>query len=193
MPCSNSAATRHTSNPLLPRGLVVGFGTAVEAESEILTVGAVEVWIKGRGIQALAWAQTYLRGRPGTVAVAEDLRCFGATRKEIFATVKALMAKGVSVVDVRDLAASAFDLVERAITALQSSAALGCRKTAQRRGKRGGDAKGAAAAQARSLIVRDDILHKIVNHPKLTWADIMDILCGAFSKSTLIRHCREAA
>lgn len=184
---SKSSPGGSASKPLLG-GLVIGFATTPEHEAALIAAGAIEVWVLGRGAQSLEWAIAYCRKRAATLLVNEDLRCFGAIRKDIFATVKNLMARGISLVDIRDRTASAFDLIERGISALQSVAALGSRKTQQRRGRRGGQAKGAASAARRNALIADDIAERICTHPKLNWADRLAIFGKGFSLSGLRRH-----
>lgn len=180
------------SKPVL-NGLVVGVATTPEHEAALIAAGACEVWVLGRHAETLQGAITYCRKRAATLVVSESLMCFGDKRSSIFAVAKDLMARGISLVDIRDMAASAFDLVERGISALQSVAALGCRKTQQRRGARGGKKKGEIAAAKRSALIADDIAERICNHPKLTWADRLAIFGHGFSLSGLRRHYLQPA
>jgi hypothetical protein len=132
-------------------------------------------------------AVMWLRKRRGTLAIAEDLRCFGEKKAAIFAQVHRLEAARIGIVDVRDPAASHMVLMERAEKKLQAGSEGICRKTRQRRGAKGGTAKRDNAAARRNALIADDIAARLCHHPKLTWNDRLEILGEFFSLATIKR------
>ena len=80
-------------------------------------------------------------------------------------------------------------MLDRAIRQIHGNARVrGSRKFAQKIGAKGGDAKADSAKAKRDAIMREDIVRRICQHPKLTWQDRVDILGEGFNESTLRRH-----
>lgn len=63
----------------------LGFCVDKAGEAELLADGVEHIWMRGRQAESLDWAIDFFRGEPGVLKVANDLRCLGPTRKEIFA------------------------------------------------------------------------------------------------------------
>lgn len=170
--------------------LAIGYCTDDLSEKVLREHGidADLIWQKGRGVECLDYALRYFRGRPGVLAVAEDLRLFGDARKAIFDQVRELNTLGITVRDVVANDDDPLSLVERALVAKSKSAGMKNHRTARRRGSKGGLAKKLAAEATRNAILAHDIVVRLCSHPKLTKRDCAEILGPPFSLSTLIRN-----
>lgn len=186
---ANSAHRPPQGKPLLPL-LTVGFCVDQEGEAKLIAAGVHpdQIWMRGRGAESLEWAVRWLRRRPGMVCVADDLRIFGASRKEISAWMARFHVQGVVVNDVVEEETNPHLLVQRAFVAIAASAGMRNHRTARRRGRLGGIGKGIAAAVERENGVPAWLIRKIVNHPALTWAIIKDLIGEVASISTLRRR-----
>lgn len=186
---SNTARTPPLSHP----PLTVGFAVDREGEAKLIAAGIDQdlIWMRGRGAESLAWAIRYLRRRAGMIAVADDLRVFGATRKEISATMAGFHAQGVVVRNVESGEENPHVLVQAAFSAISASAGMRNHRTARRRGRLGGIGKGIAAAIEREKDVPAYLIRRIVNHPGLPWRIVKDLLKEVASVSTLRRKYAE--
>lgn len=183
---SNSTGIAMDVRPLLGGRWVVGFCTSPEAEVILLRAGVEIVCLLGRDGETLETAIEWLRNKPGTIAIAEDLRILGKRKADIFSAIHRLEDLTIRLKDVRDPAASHMVLLERAEKKLQSGNEDISRKTRQRRGAKGGAAKGINAAALRDGLFADVIGQRVCAHPKLNWKDRSDIL--GVPRSSLMRH-----
>jgi len=173
------------------RPLTVGFCTDRNGEAELRAAGIERIWMRGRGMESADWAISWLRGRPGVLAVASDLRCFGPTRKEIFARTADLARRGITLRDVRQPGLNAHELEERTLASINAASGMGNRRTARRRGAKGGTAKGVAAWVARNEIAPEWLLRNMV--AELGAKRTAALLDNKISASTLLRKYRAAA
>jgi hypothetical protein len=169
--------------------LSIGFCTDLAGEESLRAAGVERVWRRGNGAESLDDAIFDFRGRPGALAITDDLRIFGLTQKEIFARCSALMNAGIKVIDITHPSDNIHDLQRRAFVALHAAAPIRNHRIARRRGRMGGLAKAAAAQAARDGRCSPDIVARLCRHPTLTWEDCAVILGPHFSTSTLQRIC----
>lgn len=165
--------------------LTVGFCTDRDAEAELRAAGVERIWMRGRGMESADWAVSWLRGRPGVLAVASDLRCFGPTRKEIFARTADLARRGIALRDVRQPGLNAHELEERTLASINAASGMGNRRTARRRGAKGGMAKGVSAWRERDEIAPRDLIERMV--ADLGANKTAELLLNKISASTLRR------
>jgi hypothetical protein len=172
--------------------MTLGFCVDCAGESELTKAGVdpKKIWMRGRQSESIDWAISYFRGRPGILTVANDLRVFGPTRKEIFARTAELSRRGITLRDVRQPDANMSELEHKALIAMAASCGTKNHRQARRRGSIGGLAKKASQEAKRNALLNRDIVLRLCAHPKLTWADRSEILGEPFSISSLQRHYR---
>lgn len=177
-------APKGSEQPPLVR---IGFCKDAGGEAELTKAGMAPdlIWQRGRGMESLDYALRYFRGRSGVLAVADDLRIFGDTRKAIFAQVGELEAMDIRITDVRDKCSDHLALIQRSLVAISASAGMRNHRTARRRGRMGGDAKRAAEAIRRNVLVDDGIAMRLCAS-RLTWSEKSEIL--GLPLSTIQRH-----
>jgi len=145
-------------------------------------------WVAGRGAESWEQCLASFRGRPGTLLVAPDLRVFGASKKAVAAAMAQMERARIRVVDIiHPQDETVAEMLHRA-GALISGGRFPDRRTARRRGRTGGLARGAAAEQSRSVTAPDWLVRNIATDPALSWATRVRLLDGKFSESTLRRH-----
>lgn len=171
------------------RQRMVGFYGKPECYADLERAGAHPIF--GDYAETIEHAVEWWRGESGRIAIAEDLRCLcngegKPTRREIFEIVRQLEKRKIQLVDIRDETADHLTLIERTQAAMQASGAMGSRKTAQRRGRKGGVAKKENAAARRNARIDDEIAIRICTFDKLTWDDKVYLL--GMPRSTLIRY-----
>lgn len=119
------------------------------------------------------------------LAIDGSLAMFGRSEKEIAEVRDAFLSAGVVIWDKANDERSDRDGLKmwgRAINDNRYRASMGGnRREAKKRGKRGGQAKGEAAARRRKGRCDDDIVEAIVMHPKLSLRDKSGILGKEFS------------
>jgi hypothetical protein len=123
------------------------------------------------------------------VVPGEDIRLFGEGRKaisKITDRLERLQIKLLNIAHQEDVTYSAHN--DRASTAIAAQRFKGNRRAARRAGSSGGLAKKANAAAKRDALMREDIVRRMVTHPKLTINDCAGILGEGFSAATL-RRC----
>jgi hypothetical protein len=170
--------------------MTLGFCVDCDGENELKAAGVTKIWMRGRQSESVDWAISYFRGRPGILTVANDLRVFGPTRKEIFARTAELARRGITLRDVRQPDANMSELEHKALVAMSASCGTKNHRQARRRGSIGGLAKKASQEAKRNALLNRDIVMRLCAHPKLTWADRAEILGEPFSISSLQRHYR---
>lgn len=181
---------RAQSQPQTAALLKLGYCINSKGEDQLVADGIEPelIWMRGRGAEDLDYALRYFRGRPGTLAVADDLRVFGPTRKDICGTMARLHESKIVVEDVRTGNRNPHELEHLALIALSSSASMKNHRTARRRGSKGGNAKREAEAARRSAQIADDIALRLCASAKLTWLEKSEIL--GMTPSTIQRHYR---
>lgn len=187
--------TRSNSAPQLSEQpvLTLGFCFDLAGEAKLLAAGIPKemIWRRGDQMACLDHALRYFRQRPGILAVVDDLRIFGESRRAIIAQQHDLKARGILVLDVVTNDNDELSLLDRALKALSSSAGMRNHRTARRRGAKGGEAKGIAAQMRRNARVADDIVERLCSLPQLTWKLCAWVLGEGFSAASLNRHYGE--
>lgn len=184
-----SPPTAPQSNPLM----TVGFCVNREGEANLLASGIPEhrIWMRGRGAESLDYALRYFRDTKGVLAVADDLRIFGPTRKDIMSRMGDLHERGITIRDVVMSEENPHALAHRALTAISASSGTKDHRTARKRGRSGGIGKGIAAQVARDKDVPQWLVRNIVNDRDIPWDVKMRVLDNKFSQSTLRRRYAE--
>lgn len=149
---------------------VRGFCMNADQEAGIVAYGvpARAVFQADRGAESLEHCLSSFRGRPGTLVLAQDLRAFGDTRREVAETMARLEKARINVIDLthrEDVTVA--QLLARANNAIAHNHFVGDRQKARRRGRKGGTAKGEAAAAGRENAKR--LLDRIVDCWEIPW------------------------
>lgn len=185
----NSADTAPRPVPLK----TLGFCVDKAGEAELVEAGVEPklIWMRGRHLENVDWAIDYFRGQPGVLKVANDLRVFGPTRKEIFARTSELSRRDIKVEDIRDPGANLSELEHKALVAMNAASGTKNRRQARYRGSKGGTAKGVSAWRERNDIAPEWLVRNMVEHlgAKRTAA----LLGNKISASTLGRKYRAPA
>lgn len=173
--------------------LTLGFCVDKAGEAQLIEDGVEPklIWMRGRQSENIDWAIDYFRDRPGVLKVANDLRVFGPTRKEIFARTADLSRRGIKVEDIRDPGANLSELEHKALIAMNAASGTKNRRQARYRGSKGGTAKGVSAWRARNDIAPEWLVRNMVEQlgAKRTAA----LLENKISASTLGRKYRAPA
>jgi hypothetical protein len=173
---SSNADTTARESPVLKQP-VMGYAANKAQRDRLLEAGYLRVWTLGDGAESLKAAIAYARGRAGTLAICtEDGRVFGDTRKQVEAAMGMIEAAGLRI---HDLDHPDDKLLTDHSARAQASAAGSGRfhdKRQQRRvASKGGKAAGAIKAAQRQEIASDEVLRRLVAHPKLTYRDVQEI------------------
>lgn len=168
------------------RPMTLGFCVDKAGEAELLADGVEHIWMRGRHAESLDWVIDYFRGRPGILKVANDLRCFGPTRKEIFTRTADLTRRGIKVVDVRDPGANLSELEHKALVSMNASSGIANKRQARYRGSKGGKAKGLSAWRERNDIAPEWLIRNMVT--ELGSRRTAALLENKISASSLDRH-----
>lgn len=180
----NVISARQPSPKLPP--LTIGFCTDLAGEAKLQDVGVERIWRRGDGLQSLEDALYEFRGRPdGALAITDDLRILGLTRKAILATVSEITRAGVRIVSLIKPDFDIHQLIDQALGALHAAAPMRNHRTARRRGRIGGLAKAASAALARAVICAPEVAKRLCAS-RLTWEEKAFIL--GMPVSTIQRH-----
>lgn len=174
-----------------------GFCLSREFVGPLLTYGLSEndIWLEGRGAETLDWCIRSFRDRAGKLFIAPDLRVFGAARKQIAAVMAQLERSRIRVVDIihpQDETIS--EMLHRAAVLIAGSR-FGDKRTARRRGRQGGLARGEQAEAKRAEIAADWVIRNavaLVRDGRMTWDAVVDLFDGRISASTLRRHYGDA-
>lgn len=164
-----------------------GFCQSKDQEAGIVAYGvpARAVYMQDRGAESLEHCLSSFRGRPGTLILAQDLRAFGDTRRQVAETMARLEKAKVTVIDLthrEDVTVA--QLLARTNTAIAHNHFAGDRQKARRRGRKGGIAMGEAQAAMREDAIR--LLDRIVNCREIDW-NLKARITG-ISKHTLRRR-----
>lgn len=185
--------TQHQASMLIARP-VIAFAANEHQETLLKQRGVPgdRIWCKGDAWTTIAAPLAYDRGRRGTLLVISEGRVFGDSRSEVMDSSRRIELAGVRVIDLKHLEdCTNSQVIERALSAAAGSIRLRDRRTAKRRGRTGGKAKGLSMQNRREAEVPGWLISKIVNHQKLDWSIIMDLLRTVASKSTLRRRYAE--
>lgn len=164
-----------------------GFCQTKDQEAGIVAFGvpARLVYMADRGAESLEHCLSSFRSRPGTLILAQDLRAFGETRREVAETMARLEKSKISVIDLthrEDVTVA--QLMARANQAIACNHFVGDRQKARRRGRKGGIALGQAAALKREN--GRNLIERIVRCRQIPWP--LKIKVTGISKATLRRH-----
>lgn len=164
-----------------------GFCMNSDQEAGIVAYGvpARRVFMDGRGAESLEHCLFAFRGRPGTLILAQDLRAFGDTRREVADVMTQLEKAKISVIDLthrEDVTVA--QLLARANNAIAHNHFVGDRQKARRRGRKGGVARGESQAAKREDARK--LLDRIVNCREIDW-NLKARITG-ISKHTLRRR-----
>lgn len=167
----------------------IPFLKASAQEAKLQAIGVTRIYVLGKREEDFAAACDSLR--PGDVlAVVGTVRAFGEARKDMRAAIEAVHRQGAEVWDVDNNLYSrrdGFAMADAALKKVQGSAKLkGSKRFAKAIGGKGGAKKGERAEQRRDGIADESVIIAITNHPKLTWADRVEIL--GIKEATLRRH-----
>jgi hypothetical protein len=167
-------------------------GHKVESQRE-LTLAKVpddrDSWTHGDGVETIHTLVECFNERKGQsheLYLGMDLRVFGDSARDIHGVMESLAAAKVKVYDLShpdddtDL-----KMFTRAQSAMRWNGDRGKQKI---KGKKGGDAKKAAAEAKRNAIMSREAVIRMKAHPKLTLKDCAAILGLPFSVSTLRRN-----
>lgn len=147
----------------VPQVLTIGICANREDEAHLQSAGVKQIYMLGRGLETLAWALDWLRGRGGILKVATDLRIFGTTRATMMAALDDCERQDVTVIDIahpEDVTLT--QRIKRALTAISNARFIGDRRKARREGSKGGKAKGASAWIARNEIAPRWLIENVV-------------------------------
>jgi len=164
-----------------------GFCQNADQEAGIVAYGvpARAVFMADRGAESFEHCLSSFRGRPGTLILAQDLRALGDTRREVAENMARLERAKISVIDLthrEDVTVA--QLLARANNAIAHNHFVGDRQKARRRGRKGGQAKGQAAALKREN--GRNLIERIVRCRKIPWP--LKIKVTGISMATLRRH-----
>lgn len=145
------------------------------------------IYVDRRGAEDLEQCLASFRGRPGTLVIAPDLRVFGASKAAVAAIMARLERAEIRVVDaIHPQDQTIAEMLQRAFKAISGSR-FRDRRTARRRGRHGGLAKGQTAQAARDGAVPPELVARIVQNQEIAWRVKLALLPG-FSESTLRRR-----
>lgn len=167
------------------------FYKGLEQESDLhKTRPKLTVYVAGRGAEDLEAVKIAFRKRGGILWLATDMRVLADTQTEILAIYKDLKDIGIIVADNATGERSDRDGVEmqrRAAASLQYDKAMGGdRKTARKRGAKGGRGKAVSAAAKRDGVADEEVIRRVCEFKKLTWRDRAYLL--GISVASLRRH-----
>lgn len=173
--------------------MTVAFGYCTDRKMlpALRTTGLADrlIWLEGRGAETLDRCLALaFRGRPGKLFVAPGLTVFGDARKDVLAVMARLESARIRVVDIihpQDQTVS--DMIRRAVDAIGNSR-FRDKRTARRRGRAGGLARGITAANKRAEIAADWVIKNIVNDPDVSWSQAHAFFDGKISMASLRRH-----
>lgn len=168
-----------------------GFARTKEQRDALLAHGipARAIFMEGAGAESLDACLATLRGRPGLLVIAHDLRLFGGTKRLVVEGMGKLEVAGIRVLDITHPEDNTVALlIHRAHVAISSSRLRGDRPRARRQGRQGGYAKGRAAQDARDGAAPAWLIDRIVDDRRIPWAVKTELLHPHFTKSTLRRH-----
>lgn len=170
--------------------LTIGFCKDLEGEAKLKAAGIERIWRLGNGAESLADAIYDFRGRPGTLAVVDDLRIFSPndSNYEIAAVCARLTRIEIDLVDITQPELIMPELQERARKALHASRPMPNHRTARRRGRQGGLAKAAAAEAARTVRIAPDIAQRLWSLKEITQKAKLWVLGKGFTLSSCQRH-----
>ncbi len=165
--------------------------TVAQQVAELTAAGLTdkETYVNGRGSESLSACIASLRGQPGEIVIAADLRIFGESRKAILDTLAMLERLQITVRDVAHKETSQPAMMDRALTALANySKWKGDSKKQAKNGRQGGKARGLIAALKRAEKMPDDAVRRLTCSlgETVTWKLIAHVT--GLSTATLRRH-----
>lgn len=166
---------------------VRGFCQNADQEAGIVAFGvpARHVFMADRGAESLEHCLSGFRGRPGTLILAQDARAFGDSRAAVAEIMTRLEKAKIAVIDLthrEDVTVS--QMLARAYQAIACNRFVGDRQNARRRGRKGGQANGEAAAHKREN--GRNLIERVVRCRQISWK--LKIKVTGISRATLRRH-----
>lgn len=166
-----------------------GFCENKDQEAGIVAYGVPtrSVFMAARGAESLEHCLSSFRGRPGTLILAQDLRAFGDTRRQVAETMARLEQGKIKVIDLthrEDVTVS--QMLARANNAIAHNRFVGDRQRARRVGRKGGVACGDAAAAKRERMPTKELLDRIVDCRDIPWSVKAEVT--GITKASLRRH-----
>lgn len=169
--------------------LTIGFCTDLAGEERLRAAGVERIWRRGNGVESLDDALYDFRERPdGALAITDDLRIFGLTRKAILAAISAITRAGIKIISLVKPDFDIHQLIDQALGALHAAVPMRNHRTARRRGSLGGKAKAAAAELARAMRIDPEIARRLWSLKEITQKTKLWVLGEGFTLSSCQRH-----
>lgn len=170
---------------------VRGFCHTADQEAGIVAYGvpARAVFQADRGAETIENCLASFRGRPGTLVLAQDIRAFGDTRRDVADIMARLEKAKINVIDLthrEDVTVS--QMLARAYQAIACNRFVGDRQRARRVGRKGGIVTGRAHADKREIFASKELVDRIVDCREIPWDLKAELLAPHFSKATLRRQ-----
>lgn len=168
----------------------IPFHNASQQHQAAVDAGRPErsIYVEGRGNETFDSCISQFRG-PGTLGLSGGLRVLGTTRQAVVDRVLILKQLQIIPYDLDTGERDETKLLNAAINKIHGAKALReDPKHARRIGAKGGVSKGTWAQKRRDELLREAVIIRLCEHPKLSWDDCAHILGGKpFSASTLRR------
>lgn len=165
-----------------------------EQESALKEYGvpARDIYLQGRGVEDLESCLETFRGRPGRLLLASDVTAFcpgdQPSKAVVSATMTRLERAKVRVTDIIHPQDDTVSAQNRRADIRISNSRFRDRRTARRRGRKGGQRKGEIAALQRQAIAAEWVIWNVVNDPAISWAKAVRVFGGKISESTMRRQ-----
>jgi hypothetical protein len=167
---------------------IVGYAATKDQAARLAEYGANPVFREGDGAETLTEALKYFRKRKATLAICTEGRVFGEKRKQVTDAFDLIDQAGVRIYDLEHpTEARITQHQERAQTEAARYNRIGDHRTARSRGKKGGTAKGIAAAERRKAADPHGLIPRIVEHPGISRPIKRELLKGVTSLTTALR------
>lgn len=160
--------------------------------------GDAGIYVDGRGAESLITCLQKFRGRGGILVIAADLRVLGGTQTQITDALEKLELAGIKVLDLEHVEHRTHSVMQK--YAFGKLAAEGrwkaSKSSARRTGKLGPKARAVNAAIARTKVMADDAVRRLVSLVEdgcITWKQAEYVTGGSpLSLATMQRHYRTA-
>jgi hypothetical protein len=167
---------------------IVGYVATKDQAARLAKYGASPVFREGDGAETLAEALKYFRKRRATLAICTEGRVFGEKRKQVAAAFDLIDQSGVRIYDLEHpTEARITQHQDRAQTEAARYNRIGDHRTARSRGKKGGTAKGIAAAERRKAADPYGLVKRIMAETDIPVPVKRRLLKGIISISTARR------
>lgn len=186
---SNTVATPPAASLL--KGEVRGFCRNKSDKAALLAFGLTEkqIYSRGEGAQDIGPCLATYRRRPGVIVLAEDMRAFGDSKREVAAQITGLEKAGIRILDLSNPDHQTYAEHLQFAQMKISGSRFHDRRRAKRIGQHGGTAKGAAMQARRNARVADDIVERLCSGEcPLSWKLRAWVLGDGFSATSLFRQ-----